>query len=292
MRKRLSLAILIVSLSVIITSLFTGCSKKIDDKDAYDSMIKAISNSIEQQEIIISKEKIYENKNCYFTKINTIGDVKDYKLVVDSEGKYVNRKLEFTQNVAIYDETTKRTFSYDQQYVLLGPSANKDGENIKNLAFVTSKTLEQAKAKTSTKEIIATSFEDYYYSEDFRKYLPESKLKMIELLQYEDLDFGIDGATAESNLKVKKVSFKVKDSYFERLGISREDSPLGCDRVEIEMSFDRISYIYCYVTEYLGGSLTSEKETYKYEISYFGRKLEIPNYDSKNWINIEIRDIY
>lgn len=115
---------------------------------------------------------------------------------------------------------------------------------------------------------------DFYRGEIFSQYHLQEVLYELDMLTFEDMDFGIKKASASKTSVVYALSFAVKDSYFARYNESDyAEKPsifAGSTRVAVELVHGRVAQIIVYNEKNFGALGTLENEPYKLNITYLG----------------------
>lgn len=265
-------------LSIVIICLFVfsafGCTTKQSNEEAFQILKSALASSL-------AKETFYWTERYAEEGSGNSGDegyIPAYQSYVE-----VNVQCDFDERSGelFYDENGNlrnhrmRTYLEKdglKKLLYVAPIAEKGGafytlrreeyasDNSKNITYSEPMTFIQYKEKHS----------EEYYSITLAK-----KLRELQLLEFEDLNFDLDKRIASTKGKVSTIGFKVKDSYFEKFALSfpGETSVFSnSDAVVVETAYDKISSLVCNRFQETATSWLwkTELEIYKFEVVYYG----------------------
>lgn len=262
MTKKIISAILAI---VFIALTFCGCGNNLSDNDIEKIYNDAVKNTF-AQDLYFLKETINSTDLVKYTQVNVLASIdKQYNIEKNEDGTYKDLRIEAFEQID-GKETVRN---------ICGPS----GENGTDYLFTT----ENGGENKTKKQISAI---DYYNSKEFEKYRIESFIDELKYFTFNDMDFTIEKAEAETKGNVTSLIFAPKKEYVE--GYENETGKKSifsdCERVSIEITYGKISHIITYKNETVeDSSLKVEVENYKLMIVYYGPKIYIPNANDKDW---------
>lgn len=306
MKKRIISIVLVVALILVTMSMLTACGDA-PIANVEEKFIEGMSASItglNPPQVYKYKEKMLGDDLFTYTTVNVLPLMNDGKEdkglknqpVLGADGKLKNIKVE------IIDESTvgkgdNEIYEYVKYNAGLSESGIKDMTD-KEYLFK-NKLVGKDKYDKTKQDITTQAFLD---SDLFATYALSTKLAELAFLSFDDLDFTIKEASHTIKGEITKLKFSVKDSYFDKL-----DAEFGDDKVSIfdnanhvglEFRTGKLSMVTTYEEslqgEMFGSPLYIIKETYSLMITYFGPKIDIPEYAALNsdkqptWTNATI----
>lgn len=271
--KKVKAAKSVVGLSVctaLMLSLFSGCSSTLSTEEIEISLDTALKNSL-ASDLFYWKETDNRTADTIYKQVNVLSDIddKEYIPLVDENGEYTTLRIQ-----VIEKKNDKETYQS-----ICGHSSGVNAQDeVKDYLFETV-TAEDGTAIKTKKPMNA---KEYYNSDTFKQYSVAEKLKCLQGLTVEDMDFTVDGAEISKKGNVTQLQFKVSDDYLRRYEEKYgEPSVLAnSKRVLIEMAYEKISQIIVYVDETVSGtSFKVETEAYNFQLVYLGPKFDVPKYN-------------
>lgn len=271
--KKVKAAKSVVGLSVctaLMLSLFSGCSSTLSTEEIEISLDTALKNSL-ASDLFYWKETDNRTADTIYKQVNVLSDIddKEYIPLVDENGEYTTLRIQ-----VIEKKNDKETYQS-----ICGHSSGVNAQDeVKDYLFETV-TAEDGTAIKTKKPMNA---KEYYNSEAFKQYSVAEKLKCLQELTVEDMDFTVDGAEISKKGNVTQLQFKVSDDYLKRYEEKYgEPSVLAnSKRILIEMAYEKISQIIVYVDETVSGtSFKVETEAYNFQLVYLGPKFDVPKYN-------------
>lgn len=271
--KKVKAAKSVVGLSVctaLMLSLFSGCSSTLSTEEIEISLDTALKNSL-ASDLFYWKETDNRTADTIYKQVNVLSDIddKEYIPLVDENGEYTTLRIQ-----VIEKKNDKETYQS-----ICGHSSGVNAQDeVKDYLFETV-TAEDGTAIKTKKPMNA---KEYYNSDTFKQYSVAEKLKCLQELTVEDMDFTVDGAEISKKGNVTQLQFKVSDDYLRRYEEKYgEPSVLAnSKRVLIEMAYEKISQIIVYVDETVSGtSFKVETEAYNFQLVYLGPKFDVPKYN-------------
>lgn len=296
-KKTLCLVITAILLLCIGATALTGCNTPLTARAAYDELMAALDLSVSGDMygpaydpetsatngyIFYYKESVRTDSMIVNTNVNVHCDQDAaYNLHVD-EDLMVDLYQETWSISSVTGGTGTKIGDFG---FIVGPYP--DADSAEERLFYTERPSDGVSA-TAPEYTDVTLYddmtaEDFIASDFFRGYSLSSRLEELRNMPFEAFVFdeevnGDYGAYRQINLV--KLTFGVTDEYIadyaERTG---ERSMFeGCTYVEIELTFGRVSNIYVYRTENLGGGFFNlPQEMYSLYISYLGPNISFPN---------------
>lgn len=271
--KKVKVAKAIVGLSVctaLMLSLFSGCSSTLSTEEIETALDTALKNSL-ASDLFYWKETDNRTADTIYKQVNVLSDIddKEYVPLVDENGEYTTLRIQ-----VIEKKNDKEMYQ-----TICGHSSGVNAQDeVKNYLFETV----TAEDGTTTKTKKPMTAKEYYNSDAFKRYSIAEKLKCLQELTMEDMDFTVDGAEISKKGNVTQLQFKVSDDYLRRYEEKYgEPSVLAnSKRILIEMAYEKISQIIVYVDEIVSGtSFTVETEAYNFQLVYLGPKFDVPKYN-------------
>ena len=255
--------------SAVILSAFSGCSSSLTTTEIEAVYQTALENSL-NSDLFYWKETDNRGENQLYKQVNVLSDIDDdYQTIVDENGDYPTLHIQ-----VIEKEGGAETY---QSVCGVSSGVNKEDES-RSYLFKT--ITNPAKSKLQTKTPMTAK--EYYQSEEFRPYTVAEKLRWLDGLTVQDMDFTGKGCGVTKKGNVTKLQFGVRDDFLSRYEAEHGEPSIfaGAKRVMIEIAYEKISQIVIYVDEQLAGSsLTAETEAYNFQIVYLGPKFSIPSYN-------------
>lgn len=271
--KKVKAAKAIVGLSVctaLMLSLFSGCSSTLSTEEIETALDTALKNSL-ASDLFYWKETDNRTADTIYKQVNVLSDIddKEYVPLIDENGEYTTLRIQIIEK-----KNDKETYQS-----ICGHSSGVNAQDeVKDYLFETV----TAEDGTTTKTKKPMTAKEYYNSEAFKQYSVAEKLKCLQELTVEDMDFTVDGAEISKKGNVTQLQFKVSDDYLKRYEEKYgEPSVLAnSKRILIEMAYEKISQIIVYVDEIVSGtSFTVETEAYNFQLVYLGPKFDVPKYN-------------
>lgn len=262
------LVISIIILTCATVFALTSCKTYIDTVEGFEIIKKAYQGSIDD-DIFYWKEynnaEKIANGDIELTRVNVHCDADNNGLIYEN-GIY--------KNYAIRVEKLLDGKRQWEKYC--GESESSTGKA--TLPHLIDMKYDQGKHVSSTKTQM-NAFE-YFASDEFAEYRLDSKLAELKDLIIDDFDFSVKDGGIYKNGAVIMLKARVKDSYLDAYEESNDaESLFKGEMIDIEVTYDRISKLVVYQLEDLGGGLTNTFETYKLEIVYLGKNIDVPSYD-------------
>lgn len=262
-------------LFAMVTSL-SGCSLTSISVDELRTLYPtAFKNSL-SEELYYWKETVNTSDHTSFCTCNVYAEIdKSYNLIRDSSGNLANMKIDIDDK---YND--KSVYK-----ALCGKSQSSTGTETKSFLFENG-----CDSSGNAADFVKTEItpQDFIKSEKFSStYALSAKLREISALTIDDMNFDIDNKLMKHTGKVVKFSFAVKDEYLEKYKRENGKDSLfaGSKYATIEFAYDRFASIVIYSNEQLSGNISIDKESFKFETVYFGPIVNIPSYDSADWID-------
>lgn len=259
---------LVLGCAMLIASL-AGCSSSLSTSEIEDAYQTALQNSLSAN-LFYWKETDNRGKVQLYKQVNVLSDMDDrYEPVVDANGDYPTLHIQ-----VIEKEGGTETF---QSICGISSGTGKSDEQ-KSYLFQTVTNADKSKIQTKT----PMTAKEYYQSEAFRPYSVAQKLRWLDGMTVQDMDFSQKGCEITKKGNVVQLQFVLKEDFFNRYEAAHGEPSIfvGAKRIMIEIAYEKISQIVIYVDEQMSGSsLTSETEAYKFQIVYTGPKFSIPVYN-------------
>lgn len=271
--KKMITAKAIAGISVctaLVLGLFSGCSSSLSREEIETALDTALKNSL-TSDLFYWKETDNRTPDTIYKQANVLSDIdeKEYVPLVDENGEYTTLRIQ-----VIEKKNDKETYQS-----ICGHSSGVNAQDeVKDYLFETV-TAEDGTATKTKKPMMA---KEYYHSDAFMQYSVAEKLKCLQDLTVDDMDFTVDGAEISKKGNVTQLQFKVSDDYLkryeEKYGVPSVLA--NSKRVLIEMAYEKISQIIVYVDETVSGtSFKVETEAYNFQIVYLGPKFDVPKYN-------------
>lgn len=267
-KKIMCLLLLIVLIAMSVLSL-SACSVPLSDDEIESAYNTAVENTM-KADLYYWQEYVYKDIDSTMTNVNVLASMDNkYELIKDPDGKYSELSIQ------VYEELNGVRM---KEYLAGRSKGVGKNDPIKEYKF-TSVRADEVYLRSKKP---STAYE-YFYSEEFKQYTLNERLKELKTLKFEDMDFDYKGSEGYKKNHLSKLTFKVKESYlreFERDNGSKSIFE-GADSVTIEMAYDRISQLVIYDKESLDKFAIS-KERYNFRVVYYGAKIAIPKYNEMN----------
>lgn len=267
-KKIMCLLLLIVLIAMSVLSL-SACSVPLSDDEIESAYNTAVENTM-KADLYYWQEYVYKDIYSTMTNVNVLASMDNkYELIKDPDGKYSELSIQ------VYEELNGVRM---KEYLAGRSKGVGKNDPIKEYKF-TSVRADEVYLRSKKP---STAYE-YFYSEEFKQYTLNERLKELKTLKFEDMDFDYKGSEGYKKNHLSKLTFKVKESYlreFERDNGSKSIFE-GADSVTIEMAYDRISQLVIYDKESLDKFAIS-KERYNFRVVYYGAKIAIPKYNEMN----------
>lgn len=267
-KKIMCLLLLIVLIAMSALSL-SACSVPLSDDEIESAYNTAVENTM-KADLYYWQEYVYKDIYSTMTNVNVLASMDNkYELIKDPDGKYSELSIQ------VYEELNGVRM---KEYLAGRSKGVGKNDPIKEYKF-TSVRADEVYLRSKKP---STAYE-YFYSEEFKQYTLNERLKELKTLKFEDMDFDYKGSEGYKKNHLSKLTFKVKESYlreFERDNGSKSIFE-GADSVTIEMAYDRISQLVIYDKESLDKFAIS-KERYNFRVVYYGAKIAIPKYNEMN----------
>lgn len=277
--KKIIVSILVIVMIVTALAAMTGCTTLSID-EGLEYLKTCYANSIgEWSDIYLYKEKIYDKATderdgqIINTKVNVNCMIDDkYNYHKDTDYAIDIYEEKFTEKSAGNGRLEQQKVGNNS--IIAGKSGDKDA------LFVRKEVQESANKSLVNKYCQeGINAKDFYKSEYYSQYLIENKISEIANLNKDNMNFDIKGGGIVRKSKVVEYTFKVSDEYLREFKeMNGYDSIFAGKYVWIETSYDRISAIYTYEEEKLGGFLNVDYEKYSLMISYLGPIVSVPEY--------------
>lgn len=271
--KKTASRIITAVLALCLLFSAAACGKTVERDDSYsDKFETAVENSL-KADIYFIKETKNEGKLNYTRRINVLPALegRDSTPVKKENGDY--KDLRISINISDFDNNwiTYRC----------GMSASSQKKDSAEYRFI------RKEDKTGkVLKAVCTPMEPnkYYDSKEFSKNRIEYLIDELRYLDYEDMNFDIDGAQQKTVGKVVTMIFAPTEKYLKEYEKETGRKSLfdGASKVLIETAYDRISNVTVYDKEAVEGTdMSVETERYKLEIVYLGPKItDIPSFDA------------
>lgn len=267
-KKIMCLLVLIVLMAMSVISL-SACSVPLSDDEIESAYNTAVENTMNAG-LYYWQEYVYKDIDSTMTNVNVLASMDNkYELIKDPDGKYSELSIQ------VYEELNGVRM---KEYLAGRSKGVGKNDPVKEYKF----TSVRADDVYPRSKKPSTAYE-YFYSEEFKQYTLNERLKELKTLKFEDMDFDYKGSEGYKKNHLSKLSFKVKESYlreFERDNGSKSIFE-GADSVTIEMAYNRISQLVIYDKESLDKFAIS-KERYNFRVVYYGAKITIPKYNEMN----------
>lgn len=267
-KKIMCLLVLIVLMAMSVISL-SACSVPLSDDEIESAYNTAVENTM-NADLYYWQEYVYKDIDSTMTNVNVLASMDNkYELIKDPDGKYSELSIQ------VYEELNGVRM---KEYLAGRSKGVGKNDPVKEYKF----TSVRADDVYPRSKKPSTAYE-YFYSEEFKQYTLNERLKELKTLKFEDMDFDYKGSEGYKKNHLSKLSFKVKESYlreFERDNGSKSIFE-GADSVTIEMAYNRISQLVIYDKESLDKFAIS-KERYNFRVVYYGAKITIPKYNEMN----------
>lgn len=267
-KKIMCLILLIILIAMSVLSL-SACSVPLSDDEIESTYNTAVENTM-KADLYYWQEYVYKDIYSTMTNVNVLASMDNkYELIKDPDGKYSELSIQ------VYEELNGVRM---KEYLAGRSKGVGKNDPIKEYKF-TSVRADEVYLRSKKP---STAYE-YFYSEEFKQYTLNERLKELKTLKFEDMDFDYKGSEGYKKNHLSKLTFKVKESYlreFERDNGSKSIFE-GADSVTIEMAYDRISQLVIYDKESLDKFAIS-KERYNFRVVYYGAKIAIPKYNEMN----------
>lgn len=267
-KKIMCLLVLIVLMAMSVISL-SACSVPLSDDEIESAYNTAVENTM-NADLYYWQEYVYKDIDSTMTNVNVLASMDNkYELIKDPDGKYSELSIQ------VYEELNGVRM---KEYLAGRSKGVGKNDPVKEYKF-TSVRADDVYLRSKKP---STAYE-YFYSEEFKQYTLNERLKELKTLKFEDMDFDYKGSEGYKKNHLSKLSFKVKESYlkeFERDNGSKSIFE-GADSVTIEMAYNRISQLVIYDKESLDKFAIS-KERYNFRVVYYGAKITIPKYNEMN----------
>ena len=260
--KKKRLIIAVISVVLLLSVLFVGCTPKIDtskenvNENVIQVLQNAITESIKQETYYVVKQDKSDDKNMIQYKLNV---VKDDKTIDGKSNKKVKFDVIYTKGIESYTDT----FIFGQSLSSTVKSKEAKADDYKSYAFSNYKKAQNApKHSKASAEIDLDEMKDFETGTKLKinDFTMESLLAPLKSLTDADLIFDKD--TESGNFKKGKVTnfaFKVNKA-------GHEYNDKGVIKVQVfEGKIMRI--------------MTAD-EKYIVDTMYQGPKFSIPNYDT------------
>lgn len=271
MTKKIISAVLAVTFILSAIASFGGCAKKLNENEIEAIYNDAVKQTLEQ-DVYFIKETVNKKDNVEFTYVNVLASIdKKYNIERNDDGSYKDLRIEAFEQLN-GDETVRN---------ICGVSGN-EGKTFLFTSVIPEKNADPIRTK---KEI---SPSDYYNSDDFTKYRIETFVNELTYLKFSDMDFSADKTEAGTKGKVTTLVFVPAKEYLERYEQETGEKSVfeGCLRVSLEIANGKISQLIVYTEDKIAGSsLSTETESYKLLITYYGPKIYPPDVNSDDWKN-------
>ncbi len=270
-QKKMGKAIVGLTLcSALVLGLFSGCSSSLTTEEMEKELDTALKNAL-ASDLFYWKETDNRTADTIYKQVNVLSDIdqKEYVPLVDENGEYTTLRIQ-----VIEKKNDKETY----QSICGHSSGINATDEVKDYLFETV-TAEDGTAVKTKQPMTAKA---YYNSDAFRQYSLAEKLKCLQDLTVDDMDFTVDGAEISKKGHVTQLQFKVSDDYLKRYEEKYgEPSVLAnSKRILIEMAYEKISQIIVYIDETVSGtSFTVETEAYNFQLVYLGPKFDVPRYN-------------
>lgn len=267
-KKIMCLILLIILIAMSVLSL-SACSVPLSDDEIESAYNTAVENTM-KADLYYWQEYVYKDIDSTMTNVNVLASIDNkYELIKDPDGKYSELSIQ------VYEELNGVRM---KEYLAGRSKGVGKNDPIKEYKF-TSVRADEVYLRSKKP---STAYE-YFYSEEFKQYTLNERLKELKTLKFEDMDFDYKGSEGYKKNHLSKLTFKVKESYlreFERDNGSKSIFE-GADSVTIEMAYNRISQLVIYDKESLDKFAIS-KERYNFRVVYYGAKIAIPKYNEMN----------
>lgn len=267
-KKIMCLILLIILIAMSVLSL-SACSVPLSDDEIESTYNTAVENTM-KADLYYWQEYVYKDIDSTMTNVNVLASMDNkYELIKDPDGKYSELSIQ------VYEELNGVRM---KEYLAGRSKGVGKNDPIKEYKF-TSVRADEVYLRSKKP---STAYE-YFYSEEFKQYTLNERLKELKTLKFEDMDFDYKGSEGYKKNHLSKLTFKVKESYlreFERDNGSKSIFE-GADSVTIEMAYNRISQLVIYDKESLDKFAIS-KERYNFRVVYYGAKIAIPKYNEMN----------
>lgn len=267
-KKIMCLLLLIVLIAMSALSL-SACSVPLSDDEIESAYNTAVENTM-KADLYYWQEYVYKDIYSTMTNVNVLASMDNkYELIKDPDGKYSELSIQ------VYEELNGVRM---KEYLAGRSKGVGKNDPIKEYKF-TSVRADEVYLRSKKP---STAYE-YFYSEEFKQYTLNERLKELKTLKFEDMDFDYKGSEGYKKNHLSKLTFKVKESYlreFERDNGSKSIFE-GADSVTIEMAYNRISQLVIYDKVSLDKFAIS-KERYNFRVVYYGAKIAIPKYNEMN----------
>lgn len=267
-KKIMCLLLLIVLIAMSVLSL-SACSVPLSDDEIESAYNTAVENTM-KADLYYWQEYVYKDIDSTMTNVNVLASMDNkYELIKDPDGKYSELSIQ------VYEELNGVRM---KEYLAGRSKGVGKNDPIKEYKF-TSVRADEVYLRSKKP---STAYE-YFYSEEFKQYTLNERLKELKTLKFEDMDFDYKGSEGYKKNHLSKLTFKVKESYLREFEKDNGSKSIfeGADSVTIEMAYDRISQLVIYDKESLDKFAIS-KERYNFRVVYYGAKIAIPKYNEMN----------
>lgn len=269
MNKKILYPLLLIVLMAITVLSLSACSVPLSDDEIESAYNTAVENTM-KADLYYWQEYVYKDIDSTMTNVNVLASMDNkYELIKDPDGKYSELSIQ------VYEELNGVRM---KEYLAGRSKGVGKNDPITEYKF-TSTRVDDTYVKTKTPY---TAYE-YFYSEEFKQYTLNERLKELKTLKFKDMDFDFKGSEGYKKNHLSKLTFKVKESYLREYERDNGSKSIfeGADSVTIEMAYDRISQLIIYDKESLDKFAIS-KERYNFRVVYYGAKITIPKYNEMN----------
>ncbi|MDR0696960.1 MAG: hypothetical protein LBF68_05445 [Christensenellaceae bacterium] len=290
--KKLTVASVLLIITVIITVNLTSCSVVISTEEGLQAFDEALKNSL-NAELYYIKEKINDDgtdldypKKFAEIFVNVYGEYKEvgndtdiYAPTKDENGKI----KDFT--IFIKETLGEGSDNAMQKRVHVGKSnSSKKGETLDYIFREIIKT----SGKDMDYSLDPMSAYDYFESSEFQENYALSNF-FTELLRIKHSDmFFLEKNGAIKNGVGVALKFKISDSYLTeyRQEFGKVSRFSGSKYISVEIINEKISQIIVFRDSKLSNTdVNIEAEPYSLSITYLGPIINMPKYDKSDWYN-------
>lgn len=299
-KKTLCLILAAVTAVMLAATMLTGCNSPLSAQDAYGLLKDAIDLSLAGDMYGPSYDPDASETNGYIFA---------YKESVRSDDTIVNTNVnvhceqDAAYNLLVNDDLMvdvyRETWSInsvtggtgtkigDFEFVVGPyPDADSDSERI----YYTERPSDGNDGAYADRKLYGDmTAEEFIATEYFRGYSLASRLEELRNMPFDAFVFDKDvnpdyGAYRQINLV--KLTFGVTDKYISDYAATTGNSSMfdGCTYAEIELTFGRVSNVYVYREENLGGGFFNlPQEMYSLQITYLGKNIAFPGGADKDF---------
>lgn len=292
--KKTACLLLIVILLLSVGAVALTACNDLTAQEAYDALKNAINLSLagdpldpaydpEASEtngyIFAYKESVRSSGNITNTNVNVHCDQDaSYKLHVDED-----LMVDLYQETWSINDVTGGTGTKIGDFgFIVGPypDADSDEERI----FYTERPSDGNNGEYTANKLYGNmTAEDFIETELFRKYSLASRLEELRNMPFDAFVFDKsvnDSFGAVRQINLVTITFGVTSEYVENYYAETGKHSIfeGCTYAEIELTFGRVSNIYVYQEENLGGGFFNlPQEMYSLQITYLGQNISFPS---------------